>query len=90
MPRSNVQKNAQHCLELAHIRMVIGALAEGVGHTHFPMLFKPANTINVRERDVGGSSKLCEQAQSCFSFVDREGLADATADVYAAVREASC
>ncbi|CAM9656995.1 unnamed protein product [Pylaiella littoralis] len=39
----------------------------------------------LRERDVGGSSKLCEQAQSCFSFVDREGLADATADVYAAI-----
>lgn len=39
-----------------------------------------------RERDVEASTKLCEQAQSCFSFVDREGLADATADVYAAVR----
>lgn len=34
------------------------------------------------------SRQLCEQAQSCFSFVDREGLADATADVYAAVRGA--
>lgn len=32
------------------------------------------------------SRTLCEQAQSCFSFVDREALADATADVYAAVR----
>lgn len=32
------------------------------------------------------SRQLCEQAQSCFSFVDREGFADSTADVYAAVR----
>lgn len=34
------------------------------------------------------SRQLCEQAQICFSFVDRDGLADATADVYAAVRGA--
>ena len=34
------------------------------------------------------SRQLCEQAQACFSFVDREGLAEATADVYAAVRGA--
>lgn len=39
-----------------------------------------------RDGDVEASRKLCEQAQSCFSFVDREGMADATADVYAAVR----
>lgn len=40
------------------------------------------------------SSKLCEEAQSCFSFVDQEGLVDATADVCAAVscllREMTC
>ena len=39
-----------------------------------------------RGGDVEASRQLCEQAQSCFSFVDQEGLADATADVYAAVR----
>ena len=39
---------------------------------------------------MDASRKLCEQAQSCFSFVDREGLVDATADVYAAVRVKAC
>ncbi|CAM9432817.1 unnamed protein product [Ectocarpus fasciculatus] len=39
----------------------------------------------LRGGDVELSRTLCEQAQSCFSFVDRETLADATADVYAAI-----
>ncbi|CAM9356030.1 unnamed protein product [Ectocarpus sp. 4 AP-2014] len=39
----------------------------------------------LRGGDVEASRTLCEQAQSCFSFVDREALADATADVYAAI-----
>ncbi|CAM9347008.1 unnamed protein product [Ectocarpus sp. 12 AP-2014] len=41
--------------------------------------------LEERGGDVEASITLCEQAQSCFSFVDREVLADATADVYAAI-----
>ncbi|CAN0234177.1 unnamed protein product, partial [Scytosiphon promiscuus] len=44
-----------------------------------------APLLEKRDGDVDASRKLCEQAQSCFSFVDREGLVDATADVYAAI-----
>lgn len=45
-----------------------------------------SHTTYYRDRDVTTSTRLCRQAQSCFLFVDRERLADATADVEAAVR----
>lgn len=54
---------------------------------HPPALaFLPPRTTSYRQGDVATSTTLCRQAQGCFFFVDLERLADATADVEAAVR----